>query len=192
MFGLIASALGGSFLGGLFGRSRGRTTVNVQQPQVQYRADPEQAKRITSLEDQLKISQRRSEEMTATMAGIRTESEQYRKQADETLAAADQRLKQFQIETTKADERRRLETAEAEQRRRLDIAGAEKRQQIASQASSANRLMEGRQTDLQIQPAGDTPKTSGSQQFRRRKQQFNIPTGTYQGLSKIKSGMVNP
>ena len=85
-----------------------------------------------------------------------------------------------------------METAEAEQRRLLDIAGAEKRQQIASQVGAANRLMEGREADLQIQPTGDTPKTSGAQQFRRRKQQFNIPTGTYQGLSKIKSGMVNP
>jgi hypothetical protein len=187
MFGFLAAAAIGSFFGS---RGRSKQTVNVQQPQ--YRADPEQAKRIASLEDQLKISQRRSEEMTATMAGIRTESEQYRKQADETLAAADERLKQFQIETTKADERRRVETAEAEQRRRLDIAGAEKRQQIASQVGAANRLMEGREADLQIQPTGDTPKTSGAQQFRRRKQQFNIPTGTYQGLSKIKSGMVNP
>ena len=178
MFGFLAAAAIGSFFGS---RGRSRQTVNVQQPQVQYRADPEQAKRIASLEDQLKISQRRSEEMTATMAGIRTESEQYRKQADETLAAADERLKQFQIETTKADERRRL-----------DIAGAEERQRIASQVGAANRLMEGRETDLQIQPAGDTPRTSGAQQFRRRKQQFNIPTGTYQGLSKIKSGMVNP
>lgn len=176
MFGFLAAAAIGSFFGS---RGRSKQTVNVQQPQ--YRADPEQAKRIASLEDQLKISQRRSEEMTATMAGIRTESEQYRKQADETLAAADERLKQFQIETTKADERRRL-----------DIAGAEKRQQIASQVGAANRLMEGREADLQIQPTGDTPKTSGAQQFRRRKQQFNIPTGTYQGLSKIKSGMVNP
>ncbi len=175
MFSFLAAGLAGAlFLGGTRGRGSNSTTI-------QYRDNPEQARRITSLEDQLKISQRRSEEITATMAGIKTQSEQYRKQADETLAAADERLKQFQIETT-----------EAEERRRLDIAGAEKRQQIASQVSAANRLMEGRETNLQIQPASDTPKTSGSQQFRRRKQQFNIPTGTYQGLSKIKSGMVNP
>ena len=201
MFGFLAAAVGGGFLGGLFGR-RSRTTVNVSQPRVEYRPDPEQTKRIKALEDQLKISQRRSEEMTATMAGIRTESERYRKQADETLAAADARLKDFQIATTKAEEKRLADFAAADERRRADIAAqdrrratdmaaAEQRQKIASQVGAANRLMEGSQANLQIQTPGDTPRTSGAQQFRRRKQQFNIPTGSYQGLGKIQSGMVN-
>ena len=176
MFGFLAAAAIGSFLGS---RGRSRQTVNIQQA-PQYRDNPEQARRIKALEDQLKISQRRSEEMKATMAGIRTESERYRKRADETLAAADERLKQFRIETTAADERRRT-----------DIAAAEERQKIASQVGAANRLMEGRQANLQIQTPGDTPRASGAQQFRRRKQQFNIPTGSYQGLGKIQSGMVN-
>ena len=188
MFGFLAAAVGGGFLGGLFGR-RSRTTVNVSQPRVEYRPDPEQTKRIKALEDQLKISQRRAEEMTATMAGIRTESEQYRKQADETLAAADARLKDFQIATTKAEEKRLADLAAADQRRRTDIAAAEERRKVTEQASAANRLMEGSKADFQT--TGDTPKTSGAQQFRRRKQQFNIPTGSYQGLGKIKSGMVN-
>ena len=176
MFGFLAAAALGSFFGS---RGRSRQTVNIQQA-PQYRDNPEQARRIKALEDQLKISQRRSEEMTATMAGIRTESERYRKQADETLAAADERLKQFRIETTAADKRRQT-----------DIAAAEQRQKIASQVGAANRLMEGSQANLQIQTPGDTPRTSGAQQFRRRKQQFNIPTGSYQGLGKIQSGMVN-
>ena len=176
MFGFLAAAALGSFFG-----SRGRrTTVNVSQPRVEYRDNPEQAKRIKALEDQLKISQRRSEEMTATMAGIRTESERYRKQADETLAAADERLKQFRIETTAADERRRT-----------DLAAAEERRKITAQTGTANRMREGASANLQIQSPGDTPKTAGSQMFRRRKQQFNIPTGSYQGLGKIQSGMVN-
>tara|TARA_Y100000015_G_C2340042_1_gene65467 strand:+ start:49 stop:582 length:534 start_codon:yes stop_codon:yes gene_type:complete len=176
MFGFLAAAALGSFFGS---RGRSKQTVNIQQA-PQYRDNPEQARRIKALEDQLKISQRRSEEMTATMAGIRTESERYRKQADETLAAADERLKQFRIETTAADERRRT-----------DIAAAEQRQKIASQVGAANRLMEGSQANLQIQTPGNMPRTSGAQQFRRRKQQFNIPTGSYQGLGKIQSGMVN-
>ncbi len=187
MFGFLAAAALGSFFG-----SRGRrTTVNVSQPRVEYRDNPEQAKRIKALEDQLKISQRRSEEMTATMAGIKTESERYRKQADETLAAADARLKQFQIETTQAEERRRADIAAADQRRMTDIAAAEERRKIAAQTGAANRMREGASANLQIQSPGDVPKTAGAQQFRRRKQQFNIPTGSYQGLGKIQSGMVN-
>ena len=198
MFGFLAAAALGSFFG-----SRGRrTTVNVSQPRVEYRDNPEQAKRIKALEDQLKISQRRSEEMTATMAGIRTESEQYRKQADETLAAADARLKEFQIATTKAeekrladfaaaDERRRADIAAQDRRRATDLAAAEERRKITDQTGAANRMREGASANLQIQSPGDTPKTAGSQMFRRRKQQFNIPTGSYQGLGKIQSGMVN-
>ncbi len=190
MFGFLAAAVGGGFLGGLFGR-RSKTTVNVSQPRVEYRPDPEQTKRIKALEDQLKISQRRAEEMTATMAGIRTESEQYRKQADETLAAADARLKDFQIATTKAEEKRLADLAAADQRRRTDLAAAEERRKIAAQTGTANRMREGASANLQIQSPGDTPKTAGAQMFRRRKQQFNIPTGSYQGLGKIQSGMVN-
>ena len=200
MFGFLAAAALGSFFGS---RRRRPTVVNVnQQPRVEYRDNPDQVARIKALEDQLKISQRRSEEMTATMAGIRTESERYRKQADETLAAADARLKEFQIATTKAEEKRLADFAAADERRRADIAAqdrrratdmaaAEQRQKITSQVGAANRLMEGSQANLQIQTPGDTPRTSGAQQFRRRKQQFNIPTGSYQGLGKIQSGMVN-
>ena len=178
MFGFLAAAAIGSFFGSR--ASRRRRDPAPTPTRIEYRDNPDQVKRIKALEDQLKISQRRSEEMTATMAGIKTESERYRKQADETLKAADERLKQFRIETTAAEERRRT-----------DIAAAEERQKIASQVGSANRLMEGRQADLQIQTPGDMPRTSGAQQFRRRKQQFNIPTGSYQGLGKIQSGMVN-
>tara|TARA_R100000030_G_C3168730_1_gene102693 strand:+ start:47 stop:574 length:528 start_codon:yes stop_codon:yes gene_type:complete len=174
MFGFLAAAAAGAFLG-----SRGSGSSRVE-TRIEYRDNPEQVKRIKALEDQLKISTRRSEEMQATMAGIKSEAEQYRAEADKTLAAADERLKTFRTETTAAEERRRT-----------DIAAAEERRKIEAQVGAANRLMEGRQADLQIQSAGDTPRLSGTQQFRRRKQQFNIPTGSYQGLGKIKSGMVN-
>ena len=173
MFGFLAAAAAGAFLGSR--GSRSKQTVNIQ-----YRDNPEQVKRIKALEDQLKISTRRSEEMQATMAGIKSGAERYRAEADKTLAAADERLETFRTETTAAEERRRT-----------DIAAAEERRKIEAQVGAANRLMEGRQADLQIQSAGDTPRFSGTQQFRRRKQQFNIPTGSYQGLGKIKSGMVN-
>tara|TARA_R100000005_G_C4868141_1_gene126009 strand:+ start:51 stop:623 length:573 start_codon:yes stop_codon:yes gene_type:complete len=189
MFGFLAAAAIGSFFGSR--ASRSRRAPSAPSTRIEYRDNPDQVKRIKALEDQLKISQRRSEEMKATMAGIRTESERYRKQADETLAAADARLKEFQIATTKAEEKRLADLAAADERRRTETAAAEQRQKIAAQVGAANRLMEGRQADLQIQTPGDTPRTSGAQQFRRRKQQFNIPTGSYQGLGKIQSGMVN-
>ena len=164
MFGFLAAAAAGAFLG-----SRGSRGSSRVETRIEYRDNPEQVRRIKALEDQLKISSRRSEEMQATMAGIKSEAERYRAEADKTLAAADERLETFRTETTAAEERRKIE----------------------AQVGAANRLMEGRQADLQIQSAGDTPRLSGTQQFRRRKQQFNIPTGSYQGLGKIKSGMVN-
>ena len=148
MFGFLAAGLFGGYLAG---RSR-RRSQPVVQTRIEYRDNPEQARRISALEDQLKISQRRSEEMTATMAGIRTESDRYRKQADDTLAAADARLKEFQISTTKAeekrladisaaDERRRADIAAQDRRRATDIAAAEQRHKVASQVGAANRSM---------------------------------------------------
>ena len=106
MFGFLAAAAIGSFFGSRASRSRSAPAPTPTR--IEYRDNPDQVKRIKALEDQLKISQRRSEEMTATMAGIRTESERYRKQADETLAAADARLSEFKIATTEAEDRRRV------------------------------------------------------------------------------------
>ena len=74
---------------------------------------------------------------------------------------------------------------EAERRKQ-----AEEDARIALQSQRANRMMEGQSANLQIQAAGTTPRTGGTQQFRRRA----IQQGTaspYTGLSKIKSGMVN-
>tara|TARA_R100000084_G_C4590326_1_gene118120 strand:+ start:43 stop:738 length:696 start_codon:yes stop_codon:yes gene_type:complete len=58
------------------------------------------------------------------------------------------------------------------------------------QSQRANQAMAGLSGNLQIQPAGSTPRTGGTQQFRRR----TIQQGTaspYKGLSTIQSGMVN-
>ena len=162
ILGAIASSIIGSRIFGSRSKATNSTVIN-QAPQY----NQEQANRIKALEDQLKISQQRSDEMSATMAGIKSEAEKYRAEADKTLAAADERLKQFRIETGEADERRKLE----------------------AQVSAANRLMEGSTANMQIQSPGNIPKTGGSKQFRRRKLQYNNPT--YQGLGKIKSGMVN-
>lgn len=74
---------------------------------------------------------------------------------------------------------------EAERRKQ-----AEEEARIALQAQRANRMMEGQSANLQIQAAGTTPRTGGTQQFRRRALQQGT-TSPYTGLSKISSGMVN-
>ena len=74
---------------------------------------------------------------------------------------------------------------EAERRRK-----AQEEARIAAQTAAANRVMEGRSANLQIQGAGSVPRTGGTAQFRRRA----IQQGTaspYKGLSTIASGMVN-
>ena len=67
---------------------------------------------------------------------------------------------------------------------------AEEDARLALQAQRANRMMEGIGGNLQIQPAGSTPRTAGTQQFRRRALQQGTAS-PYMGLSKIQSGMVN-
>ena len=74
---------------------------------------------------------------------------------------------------------------EAERRKQ-----AEEDARVALQSQRANRMMEGQSANLQIQGAGTTPRTGGTQQFRRRAIQQGT-TSPYTGLSKIKSGMVN-
>ena len=75
--------------------------------------------------------------------------------------------------------------AEAEAKKK-----AQEEERIALQTARANTAMAGRSGALQIQGAGATPRTSGTQQFRRRISQFGA-TSPYKGLSTIQSGMVN-
>ena len=75
--------------------------------------------------------------------------------------------------------------AEAERRKK-----AEEEARVALQSQRANRMMEGQSANLQIQGAGTTPRTGGTQQFRRRAIQQGT-TSPYKGLSTIQSGMVN-
>ena len=83
------------------------------------------------------------------------------------------------------DEYSQMLIKEAERRKQ-----AEEDARIALQSQRANRMMEGQSANLQIQPAGTTPRTGGTQQFRRRALQQGT-TSPYTGLSKIKSGTVN-
>ena len=67
---------------------------------------------------------------------------------------------------------------------------AQEEERLALRTESANLARAGKAGSLQIQPAGTTPRTAGTQQFRRRKAQFGATT-PYTGLSTIQSGMVN-
>jgi len=82
--------------------------------------------------------------------------------------------------------------AEAQRRKEAEEQAARdlEAQRRSAQAGAANRLMEGRTADLQIQPAGNAPRTGGTQQFRRRALQQGT-SSPYTGLSTIQSGMVN-
>ena len=86
--------------------------------------------------------------------------------------------------------------AEAEARKKAqeqaarDLEAQRIAQRTAAQSAAANRLMEGRSPNLQIQPAGGVPRIGGTQQFRRRAVQRGTAS-PYKGLSTIQSGMVN-
>ena len=98
---------------------------------------------------------------------------------------ADQ-LRIIQEENARMMDEYRKMMQEEEERRRL----AAEEQKMALQTARANRMREGSAASLQIQPAGSTPDTAGTQRFRRRASQFG--TGSpYTGLSTISSGMVN-
>ena len=68
---------------------------------------------------------------------------------------------------------------------------AQEEEQAMYRARQANQAMANMSGNLQIQPAGSTPRTGGTQQFRRRSTQFGA-SSAYTGLSKIQSGTVNP
>ena len=67
---------------------------------------------------------------------------------------------------------------------------AQEEERLALRTDRANLARAGKAGSLQIQPAGSTPRTAGTQQFRRRATQFGGGT-PYTGLSQISSGMVN-
>ena len=119
----------------------------------------------------------------ARLAGI--QQQQFEKQ-QATLA---EQLKIIQGEKSAVakmrDEYSNMLLMEAERRKQ-----AETDAKLALQAQRSNRMMEAQSANLQIQPTGNTPRTGGTQQFRRRALQQGTAS-PYMGLSKISSGMVN-
>lgn len=75
-------------------------------------------------------------------------------------------------------------TAEADRRKK-----AEEAAQVAAATSAANQARQGQTANLQIQPASSTPKTAGTQPFKRRQLQFNPQT--YGAVASTKSGTLN-
>jgi len=75
-------------------------------------------------------------------------------------------------------------TAEADRRKK-----AEESARVAAATSAANQSRQGQTTNLQIQPASSTPKTAGTQPFKRRQLQFNPQT--YGAVASMKSGTLN-
>ena len=96
----------------------------------------------------------------------------YGQQIADAMAAADARMadlmNQFKIQQAAAEERQRL-AAEAQRQQMLTM---QRRDRAAGRAPS-----------LQISGAGETPRTAGTQGFRRRKDQFRITP--FQGLGGI-------
>jgi hypothetical protein len=98
----------------------------------------------------------------------------YGQQIADAMAAADARMadlmNQFKIQQAAAEERQRL-AAEAQRQQRLTMA--------------RNERSAGRAPNLQIRGAGETPRTAGTQGFRRRRDQFRI--SPFQGIDGIMS-----
>ena len=98
----------------------------------------------------------------------------YGQQIADAMAAADARMadlmNQFKIQQAAAEERQRL-AAEAQRQQMLTM---QRRDRAA-----------GRAPNLQISGAGETPRTAGTQGFRRRKDQFRITP--FQGIGGIMS-----
>ena len=98
----------------------------------------------------------------------------YGQQIADAMAAADARMadlmNQFKIQQAAAEERQRLAT-EAQRQQMLTMA--------------RNERSAGRAPNLQIRGAGETPRTAGTQGFRRRKDQFRI--SPFQGIGGISS-----
>lgn len=69
-------------------------------------------------------------------------------------------------------------------------AKAQKEATEAAAASSANQSMMGKSANLQLQTASDTPKTAGTQGFKKLNNQFKI-NPSYNALGTMKSGTLN-
>ena len=68
-------------------------------------------------------------------------------------------------------------------------AKAQEAARVSAATSTANQARQGQTSNLQIQPASSTPRTAGTQAFKRRQLQFKPQT--YGALASTKSGTLN-
>jgi len=110
------------------------------------------------------------------MPQISEASKKYRAETDARIATLDKKMADFNASEAAATKAREI----AEQTRVRNFA-----------IQTANQSRSGQTANLQIQPASSTPKTAGTQPFKRRRDQFKITKPAYSGLSVSQSGMVN-
>ena len=70
-------------------------------------------------------------------------------------------------------------------------AKAQEEARVSAATSTANQARQGQTSNLQIQPASSTPRTAGTQSFKRRKDQFKITKPAYSGLSLSQAETLN-
>jgi chromosome segregation ATPase len=161
---------------------------------------------ISSLRQQLRDYQTRLDQATKTAANapkISQEAKDYRAQTQGMLSQAEAirsgyssqlasiQQQQKTYEDTMAARSAALTRQGEEQRAALTRQGEEQRKVAAEEAAvrSANQRRSELAPRLQIQPAGETPTTGGTQPFKRRKMQFG-DTKPYGALA-IKSNTLN-
>ena len=144
-----------------------------------YKSRLEQASRAAA--EAPKISQEAKDYRAQTQSML-SQAEQIRSGYSSQLASIQQRQKVY--EQTMASRSAALTRQGQEQMEALKIQSAQERETAAQEAAvrAANQRRAELAPRLQIQPAGETPTTGGTQPFKRRRQQFG-DTKPYGGLA---------
>jgi chromosome segregation ATPase len=151
---------------------------------------------ISSLRQQLRALQSKPAPAAPKPVGITDEAKAYRAQTQSMLSQAEQIRSGYSAQLASIAERQKiydqtmasrsaaLTRQGEEQMAALRSQSAAERETAAQEAAvrSANQRRAELAPRLQIQPAGETPTTGGTQPFKRRRQQFG-DTKPYGGLA---------
>ena len=151
---------------------------------------------ISSLRQQLRALQSKPAPAAPKPVGITEEAKAYRAQTQSMLSQAEQIRGGYSAQLASIAERQKiydqtmasrsaaLTRQGEEQMAALRSQSAKERETAAQEAAvrSANQRRAELAPRLQIQPAGETPTTGGTQPFKRRRQQFG-DTKPYGGLA---------
>ena len=150
---------------------------------------------ISSLQHQLRDYQTRLDQATQAAANapkISQEAKDYRAQTQGMLSQAESIRSGYSSQLASIQQQQKTyEDTMAARSAALTRQGEEQRKVAAEEAAirSANQRRSELAPRLQIQPAGETPTTGGTQPFKRRKMQFG-DTNPYGALA-IKSNTLN-